>query len=95
MPAESKLEAQARAYAVSKGMFLEKVVSQSRRGWPDRELVGPNGKTIRIEFKAPGKTPDPHQVYVISKLQQLGHECYVISNLAAFKHIVDKRMRKV
>ena len=86
---EAKLEREVRDYAESRGCMLEKVSSLSRRGWPDRELIGPGGVTIRLEFKRSGKTLDPHQEYVIGKLRALGHEVWMIDNFKAAKVLVD------
>jgi hypothetical protein len=54
------LEQPAKAFAERKGWLYEKVVSQSRKGWPDR-LLAKCGRVILLEWKKPGKEPTAQQ----------------------------------
>lgn len=45
-------------------------------GRPDDEFVGPKGRIAWIEFKAPGKSPDPIQHYNMKNLRALGHAAW-------------------
>ena len=43
------------------------------KGWPDHLLLGPEGRTVFIEFKKPGEEPTPIQVHTHAQLRKLGH----------------------
>ncbi|MCL2531572.1 MAG: VRR-NUC domain-containing protein [Oscillospiraceae bacterium] len=49
-----------------------KLVSPGNDGMPDRLVCLPGGKVIFVETKAPGKTPDPRQLYRHLELLRLG-----------------------
>lgn len=51
-----------------------------RNGAPDR-VVMLNGKTIFVELKAPGKTPDPHQLREHERMRKMGQIVVVIASL--------------
>lgn len=62
-------------FAKSRGWICEKVVSLSRRGWPDRFLAR-KGRIVLCEFKAPGKKPTVQQVKRHIELRE--HGCEVV-----------------
>jgi hypothetical protein len=47
-------------YAERRGWIAEKVISLSRKGWPDR-FFARRGQIILVEFKAPGEEPNVQQ----------------------------------
>lgn len=47
-------------WAVRAGWLYEKVISKSRRGWPDR-LMAKKGKVIFFEWKRAGEEPTEQQ----------------------------------
>lgn len=51
------------------------------RGKPDRLFVGPGGRTLFVEFKAPGKRPRKLQLWFFSQMSELGHCVQVIDNV--------------
>lgn len=46
-------------------------------GWPDYLYLIPGGRPLFIEYKAPGKTPTPTQLWRISTLKELGYDVHV------------------
>lgn len=72
-------------FAKSRGWLCEKVVSNSRRGWPDRFLAR-KGRIVLCEFKAPGKEPNPQQAKRHRELrEQYGIEVVWFNDLAKAK----------
>ncbi|MEI7027143.1 VRR-NUC domain-containing protein [Paenibacillus sp. y28] len=62
------------------GGLAPKWVSPGNRGVPDRLVILPNGRTVYVEMKAPGKQLDPLQVRWAKKLLGLGHQHYKIDS---------------
>lgn len=60
-------------YAESRGWICEKVVSLSRRGWPDRFLAR-KGRIVLCEFKAPKLAPTVQQLKRHMELRAAGVE---------------------
>lgn len=71
-------------YAKSRGWICEKVVSQSRRGWPDRLLVR-NGRVVFAEFKRSGEEPSVQQLKRHMELRAHGAQVVWFDNLADAK----------
>lgn len=69
---ESTLEAQIVHYAKSKGCLAYKFSSPSQRGVPDRMIIGPTGKILFLEIKAPGRKPTQLQRYELAELRTHG-----------------------
>ena len=76
------IEQPAVAYAQRRGWIIEKVVSQSRKGWPDRTCIR-KGRVMFVEFKRPGGQLSAIQVKRIKELRAAGAEVHVIDNLEA------------
>lgn len=57
-----------------------KWVSPGNRGVPDRIVMLPNGRTVYVEMKAPGKQLDPLQVRWAKILKRMGHRVYKIDS---------------
>lgn len=60
---ENAVESEIVRQAEANGFLCYKFVSPSRRGVPDRELIG-HGLTFFIEAKAPGETLRPLQISI-------------------------------
>ena len=69
----------------SVGWICEKVISQSRKGWPDR-FCAKNGRVVLVELKAPGKRPGPQQEKRHRELRDAGLEVVWFDNLEAAKN---------
>lgn len=68
---ESKIERKCREWIEGHDGVLWKIKNQSRAGWPDRMIVV-SGLVGFVEFKAPGKTPKPHQELIMNEMRDLG-----------------------
>lgn len=71
-------------YAERRGWIAEKVVSQSRKGWPDR-FFARRGVIRLVEFKAPEKEPNTQQKKRHRELREAGVDVRVYDNLDDFK----------
>ena len=67
------------------GWICEKVISQSRKGWPDR-FCAKDGRVVLVELKAPGKRPGPQQEKRHRELRAAGLEVAWFDNLEAAKN---------
>lgn len=76
-----------------------KLIEGSETGWPDGIFLIPGGKPLFIEFKWPGKKPDPKQVYMHTLLRNLGYDVEVHDNveeaLAAIATRAEKGRREM
>jgi hypothetical protein len=71
MELEVNIENEVVAWAKKKG-FLTPKVRFVEVGYPDRLFISPTGHTIFLEFKRPGKKPEPIQAYRINELNKRG-----------------------
>lgn len=71
-------------YAERRGWIAEKVVSASRKSWPDR-FFARRGVIRLVEFKRPGEEPNPQQAKRHRELRNAGVDVRVYDNLEAFK----------
>lgn len=60
------------------GGLAPKWVSPGNRGVPDRLVILPDGLTVYVEMKAPGKPLEPLQARWARILRRLGHQVYKI-----------------
>jgi len=79
MAAESKIEQTVCARALRE--YGVENIKLRANGWPDRLFLIPGGRALMIEFKAPGLTPEPLQVYVHGKLKKLGYQVETHDNV--------------
>jgi len=76
---ESTIEKALRLAVIAAGGTCEKVVSKSRRGWPDRLVLLPGGRLILVETKRPrGGRLAPHQRLIHAELRALGFRVEVV-----------------
>jgi hypothetical protein len=73
------------------GGLAPKLVSPGNRGVPDRLVILPNGRTVYVEMKAPGKPLEPLQEHWKRKLLNLGHRHYKIDS----NEDIDRFIREV
>ena len=71
-------------YAISRGSLCEKVISQSRKGWPDRFLCR-KGRVVLCEFKRSGEEPNPQQAKRHAELRAYGLEVVWFNDLIKAK----------
>lgn len=68
----------------SRGWLCEKVISMSRKGWPDR-FCARAGRIVLVELKAPGKKPTEQQFARHRELRDQGVEVVWFDNLEQAK----------
>lgn len=86
---EADIEAAVCRYARSKGLLAFKFTSPGRRNVPDRLVLLPGGRSLFIEFKAPGKTPTAGQQREHLRLLSLGHKVFVVDDIERGKRVID------
>lgn len=77
---ESDLEKKIGVYCKKRYILYYKFTSPSRRSVPDRILLGPQGRVMFMEIKAPGKAATKLQLHEQKKLKELGFAAVVIDN---------------
>lgn len=86
---ESTLEREVVKYAKLKGILCIKFTSPSRRGVPDRLLIGPLGDVYFLELKQKGKMPTPLQWREIGILNKHNIRASYVDNFEDAKRIID------
>lgn len=79
MALESKLQKKVRLYLKRKGWLVVKLSLTSLSGWPDLECIK-DGRTVRIEMKAPGKKLEELQKYRHAQIKEHGGEVYTVDS---------------
>ncbi|WP_025693244.1 VRR-NUC domain-containing protein [Paenibacillus zanthoxyli] len=87
---ESQLERKARLAVERIGGKMPKWVSPGNRGVPDRIAILPNGLTVYVELKAPGKQLEPLQRKWLKDLLELGHRHYKIDSEADIERFIQE-----
>lgn len=93
MSLEKSLEQKVVKYAKAQGCLCYKFTSPANRGVPDRIIIGPTGKVLFLELKAPGKKPTPLQVYSMSQITRNGAnaywtDCYIEACALIIQHVL-------
>ena len=85
---EKALERKCVDHAISFG-WLSVKLDRAERAWPDREFIGLDNVHFYVEFKRPGQQPRPQQQYKINRLENLGHDVYVVDTFDDFLTIFE------
>ncbi|OME86513.1 MULTISPECIES: VRR-NUC domain-containing protein [Paenibacillus] len=91
---ESTLERRLVRKVKAIGGEAPKWVSPGERGVPDRIVILPNGQTIYVEMKAPGKPLAPLQERWKRKLLGMGHMHYKIDSVEDIDRFIQEVMPK-
>lgn len=91
---ETALEKKARLAVERIGGKMPKWTSPGNRGVPDRLVILPNGVTVYVEMKAPGKPLEPLQRKWRKDLLALGHRHYKIDSEADIERFIKEVMPK-
>jgi len=86
---EKKIQRKTVEYARKKGMLAFKIDVGAQRGWPDYLFVDTQGYHFWIEFKAPGKKPQPIQLHRAHELTHRGVVVFLVDNEEEGKRIID------
>ncbi|ELK41257.1 VRR-NUC domain-containing protein [Brevibacillus agri BAB-2500] len=77
---ESTLERRLVREVKAIGGLALKWTSPGNRGVPDRLVILPNGQTVYVEMKAPGKPLQPLQAKWARALRGMGHRVYKLDS---------------
>ncbi|MGN7470358.1 VRR-NUC domain-containing protein [Brevibacillus sp. SAFN-007a] len=77
---ESTLERRLVREVKAMGGLALKWTSPGNRGVPDRLVILPNGQTVYVEMKAPGKPLQPLQEKWARTLRGMGHRVYKLDS---------------
>lgn len=77
---ESQIESYLRDMVKDLGGIAYKFVSPGNSGVPDRIVLLPEGRSVFVELKAPGKKPTKLQAVQHKRIRALGHEVRVIDS---------------
>lgn len=69
---EAKIERKLTRWAKDQGCLSYKFSSPANRGVPDRIFIGPTGKVLFLELKAPGERPTKLQLKHLEEIQEKG-----------------------
>jgi len=69
MGEEAKIEKKLTRWAKDKGCLSYKWSSPANRGVPDRIFIGPSGKVLFLELKAPGERPTALQLKRLEEIR--------------------------
>ena len=86
---ESTIEQSVCAYAKAKGCLSLKLAGMNQRGQPDR-LVIRDGKSLFIEFKAPGKRLTALQIKWLFDLTNQGMNAMWCDSIADGNRLIDR-----
>lgn len=70
---ESSMERKFREAIQKLGCIVVKFQDPAHVGAPDRMILTPHGRALFLEFKKPGKEPDPHQIKYMDRLHKMGY----------------------
>lgn len=79
---ETVIEQRCRIIAEKHGCILLKI--EKRKGYPDRQLLAPNGRMAFMEFKRPGEKPTAFQAHIHQELRSMNFIVYVVDNYSQF-----------
>lgn len=79
-PLESKIKSKCRDELEKWGWLVVHIIQTNKNGWPDTQIFR-NGVMHLIEFKRPGREPEPLQSYRHRKLQEQGFKTFVVTSL--------------
>lgn len=78
---ESKIEGHLKTEVEKLGGLCIKFLATYFTGIPDRLVLIPGGRVFFVELKAPGKTTQGRQPYVIALLQKLGFNVLILDTV--------------
>ena len=70
------------------GGEVRKVTFINRPGAPDRFVMLPTKRGFWLELKAPGKTPEPHQIREHSRMRRMGEIVEVADTIEAVEALL-------
>lgn len=89
---ESEIKKQIRDHLEDLNWNVVFLVISNKDGYPDVIAAGPNKRTLWIEVKRPGKTPEKLQLFRHAQLRNKGHEVITVEALDQVKEYLSKNM---
>lgn len=77
---ESKIKSNCCDQLEKWGWLVVHIIQTNKNGWPDTQIFR-KGVMYHIEFKQPGKKPEPLQSYRHGKLQEQGFKTFIVTSL--------------
>ncbi len=90
---EQQIEKKICDYAEGLGCLVYKLTCPNRRGVPDRLILCPNGKSLFIEVKAPGKKPTDAQEKELKLLMNIGFWAFWVDSVKVATMCIDLAIR--
>ena len=78
---ESKIESDFVDYAKQRGCRAVKLEVNGDKGWPDRMVLCPGGRTLFLELKNKSGRPSAHQLVKQAELRELDYYAEIVSSL--------------
>lgn len=85
---EAKVERKLVKWAKEQGCLSYKFSSPANRGVPDRIFIGPSGKVLFLELKAPGEKPTALQMKHLKDIHKTGCWAMWVDSFEAGKEII-------
>jgi hypothetical protein len=92
-PKESKLERDCVAWARDRGILVTKNDTRANKGVPDRVFWLPGGRSLVVEFKAPGKRPTALQKTLLDCLKDAGYWACAVDDFEVFRITVEQILK--
>lgn len=70
------------------GLITLKLALFGTVGWPDRLFLAPGGRVLFVEYKAPGKKLQPHQLKVHQLLKRYGFNVYTVDQIQTGRELL-------
>lgn len=85
---EGKIKDECRKIAREHGLIFWQVEGKACNGFPDTQASKTTGGGILIEFKQPGKEPEPQQYLRIWELRNAGIEAWWCDSVESYMRLV-------
>ncbi len=90
MGEEAKIEKKLKRWAKDNNCLTYKFSSPANRGVPDRIFIGPGGKVLFLELKAPGEKPTALQNKRIAEIVDQGGQATWTDDAELGKFLIKK-----
>ena len=90
VPSESQIEQKFVNWCNDRSLLPVKLNITGRRGFPDRMVLGNDGKMLFLEFKRPGGSTTKLQKHMIEGLANRGFKAFVVESYEDAKHICER-----
>jgi Holliday junction resolvase len=85
---ESRIQANIKKKLTGLGWLVFKFESPGQRGVPDLIAISPDGETVYLEVKQPGKQATAYQMHLHRKILAHGARVYVVHSVDEALHVI-------